>query len=461
MIDKSVLDKTADDRFRSVCDQVVHEMNRLPIPGAVVGVWHEDKQLLAAFGITSVDHPLPVTEDTLFQIGSITKTFLATATMRLMEAGKLELDEPVRTYLPDLRLMDETVAAQVTMRHLLTHTGGWVGDYFDDFGLGDDALTRMVAKMADLQQLTPLGEVWSYNNSGFYLAGRVIEVVTGASFETAMKELVFDPLGLKMSFFFAHDVITHRFAVGHEVVDKQPRVARPWAIGRAAHPAGGIICTVKDLLRYARFHMGDGLASDGTRLLSQESLALMQTPLFPSTGISMMGLAWSIITIGETKMIIHGGGTNGQTTLLRIVPSRQFAVAVLTNSDEGDALNFEIANAATKEYLGLSLPEAIPMDLPEETLLSYAGSYDSAGSLCEITLRDGGLVLQITPKGGFPTPDAPPPQAPPPVRVALYAEDRVIVLDEPMKDARGEFLRNPDHSIAWLRLGGRIHARQA
>ena len=79
MIDKSVLDRITDDGFRAVCDQVVDQMNRLPIPGAVVGVWHEDKEALAAFGITSVDHPLPVTEDTFFQVGSITKTFVATA----------------------------------------------------------------------------------------------------------------------------------------------------------------------------------------------------------------------------------------------------------------------------------------------------------------------------------------------------------------------------------------------
>jgi len=461
MIDKSVLEKITDDRFRLVCEQAVNDMNRLPIPGAVVGVSYEDKELIAAFGTTSVEHPLPVTEDTLFQVGSITKTYLATAVMRLVEMGKLDLDEPIRTYLPDLKLMDETVAARVTMRHLLTHTGGWVGDYFDDLGMGEDALAKMVAKMADLQQLTPLGEIWSYNNSGFYLAGHVVALVMGASFETVMKELVLDPLDLKMSFFFAQDVITHRVAIGHKVVDKKPQVARPWAIGRAAHPAGGIVCSAGDMLRYARFHMGDGTTSDGTRLLSQESLALMQTPVFPSTGISMIGLSWSIIPVGETKIIGHGGGTNGQVSLLRIVPSNKFAVVVLTNSDEGDSLCWEVANSATKQVTGLTLPEAIPLDLPEEQLLSYTGKYDSAGSVCEIYVREGGLALQLTPKGGFPTPDSPPPQAPPPVRVALYATDRLIALDEPMKDARGEFLRNPDNSIAWLRFGGRVHARQA
>jgi CubicO group peptidase (beta-lactamase class C family) len=276
-----------------------------------------------------------------------------------------------------------------------------------------------------------------------------------------MKELVFDPLGLSMTFFFAHDVITHRVAIGHEVVDRQPKVARPWAIGRAAHPAGGIVCTLKDIFRYARFHMGDGRTSDGMRLLSQESLILMQTPMFSSTGISMIGLSWGITMVDGIKIVSHGGGTNGQITYLRMVPTSKFAVAVFTNSDEGGTLCDEIVNSATKQYLGLAIPEAIPLDLPEETLISYTGKYDSAADMVEIYFRDGGLVLQESNKGGFPTPDSPPPQNPPPLRMAMYAEDRVIVLDEPAKEARGEFLRNPDNSIAWLRLWSRVHARQA
>ena len=100
MIDKSVLDNITDDKFRPVCEEVVNEMNRLPIPGAVVGVLHEDQEFIAAFGTTSLEHPLPVTEDTLFQIGSITKTYLATAIMRLVEMGKLELTSPSALIYP-------------------------------------------------------------------------------------------------------------------------------------------------------------------------------------------------------------------------------------------------------------------------------------------------------------------------------------------------------------------------
>src|SRR5262249_15197859 len=146
---------------------------------------------------TNVNHPATVAADTLFQIGSITKTMTATIVMRLVEMGKLDLGTPIRAYLPDLRLSDEAGAARRTMRHLLTHVGGWEGDYliFADTGRGDDALARFIAKMEGAPQLTPLGEVWAYNNAGFYIAGRVIEAVTGQSYEMAAKKLQLVPLG--------------------------------------------------------------------------------------------------------------------------------------------------------------------------------------------------------------------------------------------------------------------------
>lgn len=450
-----------DEELRPLGEQIEAAMERLGVPGVAVGVWYEGREHVAGYGVTSIENPLPVTPDTLFQIGSTTKTITATAAMRLVEMGKLDLDAPVRVYLPDLRLADESVAANVTLRHLFTHTAGWVGDYFDDMGWGDDALARIVAKLADLPQLTPLGTVWSYCNSGFYLAGRVIEIVTGKPYETAVRELVLDPLGMRMSLFFAHDAITHRVAIGHQhEADGKLALALPWALPRAAHPAGGISSSVRDQLRYARFHMGDGTVEDGTRLLQSETLRSMQTPLVPAGGdIEMMGVTWMLRTVGGTRIVQHGGSTNGQQSAFLVVPDRGFAITILTNADKGGELHDECVKWALRHYLGLDDADPQPFDAPEERLAEYAGSYEARGARLDVSVRDGGLVIEMIDLGGFPTPDSPPRPPEPPVRAKLFAEDRVLVLDAPMKGARGEFLRGDDGAIVWLRAGGRIHRR--
>jgi len=140
-------------------EMVKASMERHAVPGAALGIYDGGVEHTEGFGVTSVENPLPVDPDTLFQIGSITKTVTATTIMVLSERGMLDLDEPVRNYLPELRLADEEVARKVTTAHLLTHLGGWVGDVFEDTGSGEDALEKIVKRLADTPQLTPLGEV--------------------------------------------------------------------------------------------------------------------------------------------------------------------------------------------------------------------------------------------------------------------------------------------------------------
>ncbi len=441
-----------DTVFENLSDEITAGLRRLPIPGLAVGVWHAGTEQVAGFGVTSVENPLPVTPDTLFQVGSISKTFTATALMMLREAGKVDLDTPIRAYLPDFRLSDEGVAARVTIKHLLTHTGGWLGDYFNDFGFGDDAQARMLNEIAQLPQFTPLGEVWSYCNTGFNIAGRLIEVITGRSYEAAIKELILDPLGMSMTFFFPHDVMTYRFAVGHEIVDRAAKVARPWPIGRAGHPVGGVVSTVIDLLKYARFHLGDGAG-----LLKPETLKLMQTPIVPGSGLDVFGLSWFITPIRDTPVLRHGGATHGFTADFTIVPARRFAVTTLTNSDEGSVLYGDLRVNAIRQYLGVTWPETPHLKLAEAQLLAYTGTYEAAEARRELYLQDGALMLQSIPKGGFPMPDSPPGETPPPTRLAFWSVDKIIALDDPFKGSRGEFLRNAGGSIAWFRFGSRVH----
>jgi CubicO group peptidase (beta-lactamase class C family) len=441
-----------DILFQSLCEEITTGMRRLPIPGLAVGVWHAGTEQATGFGITSVENALPVTPDTLFQVGSISKTFTATALMILREAGKVDLDTPIRAYLPDFRLSDEGVAARVTIKHLLTHTGGWLGDYFNDFGFGDDAQARMLNEIAKLPQFTPLGAVWSYCNTGFNIAGRIVEVITGRSFEAAIKELILDPLGMRMTFYFPHDVMTYRFAAGHTIVDRAASVARPWPIGRAGHPVGGVVSTVIDLLKYARFHL-----SDGSGLLKPETLKLMQTPIVPGSGLDVFGLSWFITPIGDTPVLRHGGATHGFTADFTIVPARQFAITTLTNSDDGPVLYGDLRVSAIKRYLGVAWPETPHIQIAEDRLLAYTGRYDSPDAQRELYLQDGVLMLQSIPKGGFPTPDSPPGATPPPTRLALWGVDKIIALDDPFKGSRGEFLRDADGKIVWFRFGSRVH----
>ena len=416
---------------------------------------HGDEVQTAGFGVTHIDNPLGVTPDTLFQIGSITKTFVGTAVMRLVEASKIDLDAPVKGHVPELALQDKDAEARATMRHLLTHVGGWVGDYFDDFGWGEDAIARYVAAMAHLPQVTPLGATYSYNNAGFNLAGRVIEKVTGQSFEDALCELVFEPLGLKHTFLFPWDAMLHRFVAGHisPYDENEPvTIGKPWSLGRSSHPAGGVISSVNELLTYARFHM-----SDGAGVLSSRSLAQMKTPQVMSNVIGdHWGLSWSLRNFGDALVVGHGGATKGQMATLQMVPDARFAIVVLTNSDRGGQVHAEAVTTALRLWLGAEKAMPPTITLAPESLAEYCGRYTSPLSDNEIILEGDALILKATPKGGFPKPDSPPGPIGPPTRLSFATRDLAYGVDFPYQGDTFEFLRDDAVRIVYLRAGGRV-----
>lgn len=445
-----------DQHFRKIARKIVSEMKRLQVPGVSIGIWHKGQEHADGFGITSVEHPLPVTAGTLFQTGSISKTFTGTMIMQLVEQGKVNLDAPVRTYLKDFKLRDREVTRQVTVRHLLTHMGGWVGDYFNDFGNGDDALDKMVKDIAKLPQVHPLGKIWSYNNTGFNVAARIIEIVTRKPYEQAAQEMLFDPLGLTMSFFYPSDLLfTHRFVVGHQKVDGQMQVARPWAVGRAGNGVGGVVSTVTDLLKWARFHMSGGKKN----VLSRKSLQAMRVQQADAGPRGGMGITWFIRKVGEVTLYGHGGATNGQQAYLFFIPDEDFALAILTNSDDGGILTAGITNLALDLYFGARPTLPRPIEKPAGALKEYVGRYQIGTECFDLKTKGKYLIYHHIPLGGFPTPETPPGPALPPMRFSFYEEDRVIGLDEPYKDALGDFLRDEKGRIRFFRIGGRAHKK--
>ena len=445
-----------DPKFKKIAQKIVSEMKRLHVPGVAIGIWQDGKEYAEGFGVTSLEHPLPVTADTLFQTGSISKTFTGTMLMQLVEQGKVDLDAPVKKYLKDFKLRDKDVTQKVTVRHLLTHMGGWVGDYFNDFGNGDDALDKMVRDIAKLPQIQPMGTIWSYNNTGFNVASRIIEVITQKPYEQAAQEMLFDPLGLKMSFFYPSDLLfTHRFVVGHQKVKNKVQVARPWAIGRAGNGVGGVVSTVRDLLKYARFHMSNGKKN----VITGKSLRAMRVPQVDAGPRGLMGITWFIRKVGDLTTYSHGGATHGQKALFCVIPEKKFALAILTNSDEGGIINNGILSYALELYFHAKskLPE--PIETPAKELKQFAGRYKIGTECFDLKVKGKHLIYHHIPLGGFPRPDSPPGPAMPPMRFSFYAEDKVIGLDEPYQDALGDFIRDERGKLRFFHIGGRAHQK--
>jgi CubicO group peptidase (beta-lactamase class C family) len=447
---------TKDSKFSPIGKLIVREMKRLQVPGVAIGIYTKGEEFTAGFGVTSVEHPLPVTPDTLFQTGSISKTFTGTVIMQLVEQGKIDLDAPVREYIRDFRVKDKSVSKKVTVRHLLTHMGGWVGDYFNDFGNGDDALEKMVKDIAGMPQIQPLGTIWSYNNTGFNIASRIIEIVTKKPYEQAVQEMLLDPLGLKMTFFYPSDILfTHRFVVGHQRVKGNVRVARPWAIGRAGNGVGGVVSTVRDLLKYARFHMSRGKKN----VISGKSLKAMRVPQVDAGARGKMGITWFIREIGHITAYAHGGATNGQQAYFFFIPDKDFACAILTNSDDGSIIADEVFSKCLDLYFDARATLPKPVVTREMELRQYVGRYKIGTSCFDLKASDRKLIFHEIPLGGFPTPDTPPGPALAPMRFAFYERDKVIGLDEPYKNALGEFFRDEKGRLQFFRIGGRAHKK--
>jgi CubicO group peptidase (beta-lactamase class C family) len=461
-------------------------MARYGVPGVAVGVLHAGREYTNGYGVTNLNAPLPVDASTLFQTGSITKTYTATLMMRLVDMGRVDLDAPVRRYLPDLTLADASVAARVTVRQLLNHTAGWFGDYFgpEPSALqptvwprrGDDAVAAYVADMAFLPQLAPLGALLSYNNAAFVLAGRVIEVVTGQTYEAALTEVLLKPLGMGRAVFFPEEAISYRVAAGHGADADGTAVVNPlWAMPRVLNPAGGLILPITDQLTYARFHLGDGTAPDGTRLLSPAALAEMRTARAPGAAFSVTanaevygwGVGWALEQIDGVQIVTHNGGTFGQMAVLALVPARGFAVAVFTNAKpQGERLHYDVSTWALEAYLGLRTPLPPTVDLPAARLAEYVGRYGvevdvpgGGAEVVEVAADGGGLTVQVFEGTSLQEPLDEFTPAGPAARLAFFRADAALVTTDDHTSLGADFVRDASGRIGWLRWGGRIQPR--
>lgn len=377
------------------------------VPGAALGILRlGEDPAYAHHGILNVRTGVETTDDAVFQIGSITKVWTTTAVMALVDQGKLDLDAPITAYVPEFRGSDPTVTASVTMRHLLSHTSGIDGDVFTDTGRGDDTLEKYVAHLDGVAQNHPLGATMSYCNAGFVLAGRVIEKITGTTWDQAMRDLVYSPLGIGSTTTLPEETIMFRAAAGHTVVDDDgPHLAPAWILPRAMGPAGTISSSTADVLAFARMHLEGGLAADGTRVLSEEAVVRMQQRQVdvpnPYTLGDAWGVGWILFDWGGRRLYGHDGNTIGQSAFLRILPDEGLAVTLLTNGGNASDLYLDLYREIFAELAETTLPDAFgPPEQPYSPDASrYTGVYDRAGVRTEVFEQDGGLRMRSTMTG--------------------------------------------------------------
>ncbi len=385
--------------------------DRHRVPGAALGILRvsqgrDDELVELAYGVLNKETGVEVTSDSLFQVGSISKAWTATVVMQLVDEGLLDLDAPIADVLPELRLADPDVTKQVTMRHLLTHTSGIDGDVFTDTGRGDDCVEKYVARLGEAGQNHPLGATWSYCNSGFALAGRVIEKLTGGTWDKAMRDRIFSPLGLEHTVTLPEEALLHRAAVGHVSEGTgEPARAGIWSLPRSLGPAGIICSTPADVLSFARLHLAGGLAPDGTRLLSEASAAAMagmhaDLPDKHTLGDSW-GLGWIRFGWDGRRLIGHDGNTIGQSAFLRLLPGEGLAVTLLTNGGSTKDLYQDLYREIFAQLADVDMPRPLspPATAVEVDARPYAGVYERAGARLEVLVSGDGPVLRTTVTG--------------------------------------------------------------
>jgi CubicO group peptidase (beta-lactamase class C family) len=396
-----------------VRERIATWAERYRCAGASVGVMLGDEVVSAAAGVLNTNTGVDVTPDSMFQIGSITKVFTTTLIMQLVDEGRIQLDAPARKYLPDLRFGEGDT---VTIRHLLTHTSGVDGDFFDDFGRGDDAYAKYVDACATLPSIFAPGDMWSYCNAGFVVLGRIVETMRDMSWDRALRERIIEPLGMKHMVTLPEEAMPHRVAMGHTFDAKLQRTLAPrWDMPRAQAPAGSTPCaTVDALLAFARMHIDRGRARDGAQVLSEASVRAMQEQqaTLPGGGEGQAGwgLGWMRFSWDGRHVVGHDGGTMGQNSSLRVLPDERFAVAVFTNTNfAGTLLANRVMRWLFGEIAGIEPPPwpKPPEDLPQFDLEPYAGVYEKVGTRTTITHRDGALWVRYRGTGPLPSTEMP------------------------------------------------------
>ncbi|MDJ0656737.1 MAG: serine hydrolase domain-containing protein [Xanthomonadales bacterium] len=378
-------------------------LDRFHIPGAAIAVQQGNFRSSVAAGFADVPSGVEVSDETLFQIGSITKVFTATLLCKLSESGEVDLEAPVSRYLPDLRISGEHVPDEMTIRTLLDYSCGIEGQFFEDFGDSADALRQYVDACSGLRLIHPPGSMRGYNSTSYCIAGRVIEAVTGEPFDDVLAARLLEPLGISQYSFYDVNALGPEHALGHHWDPESGafKVDDKLRLPRSMSPAGSSVSlTAEGLLAFASMHLGDGVAADGRRYLDADTVRMMRTPsrTVPPDDSELL-LGWAAMPLGEDRLTIAAGRTIGQNAFVMLAPQQDFAMSLQANSAMGGeqlfvSVGLEVIESLTGCRLEMPSPSAAPggdegFDIDARR---YIGTYANPAKI-KIQEDEGGLKL--------------------------------------------------------------------
>jgi CubicO group peptidase (beta-lactamase class C family) len=318
--------------LRSIDTYIETQIKQANIPGAALVVVEENQiTYMRGYGVAGPNEQ-PVTAETLFLLGSVSKSFTALAIMQLVEAGKIELDAPVQKYLPWFRVANPEASRQMKVRHLLNHTSGlstYAGrTHYASSDMSDKAIERRVHALCKAKLTAPVGKDTYYSNANYSTLGAIIESVSKRSYEDYIQEHIFNPLGMTNSYTSHEAAKQHHLATGYRYWFGRPIAATNIPYPRGDIAAMYLISSAKDMGRYLLAHMNGDMLED-ERILSAEGMSKLHTPEKKNLSYAM---GWWIGKVNGTPMISHGGRTPNYTVEIGMFPEHQKAYALLVNA---------------------------------------------------------------------------------------------------------------------------------
>ncbi len=371
------------------------------VPGASAAVFRDGQLTAAVAGLTNVATGVEMTTDTVMHIGSITKILNTTLVMQLVDEGRVDLNTPLITYLPEFRVADRDATRRITVKMLLNHTSGINGELTQEAGHDRERIVDAIGRIALMDQLHRPGADLSYCNPAMVLAGYLCQQLLDKSWYDLVKERIFRPLDMSHSIVVPEDALLYRASVGHflnSADDKPVRTSFAF-LPLSYAPAGATaMLSASDLVTFARAHLGNGLAPNGHRLLSEKSARLMRTKTasYKGPGFADFGLGWMLT---EKGVVSHSGGGPGILSGLFAHPASNTAVAVLTNAAHGNLVVNAIASPLLEAVAGIApLGSAMAELVKQATDASvepkpYAGQYEGASTVVRIIPHGSGIAL--------------------------------------------------------------------